>query len=419
MTALGLVALMALMLLLRQSIVLMLLVAAAYIHLLWGDGRIVYLIEDMWSALDSEVLLAIPMFMLTGATMSTGSSAQRLIDVVSAFTEWLPGGLAIAAVLSCAVFSSISGSSAVTLLAVGTVLYPALKDAGYDKRYALGSLASAGTLGIIIPPSIPLIIYGVITETSIADLFLAGITPGLLLTVALSFYGFWHNRDIPPKPFSAPKAMEALKEGIWALLLPIILLGGIYSGYFAPTEAAAVALAYALFVELFIHRELGFLSFFGIFKYTAQLLGTIFPILAVALSLKSLLAIQGVPQEFAVFLQETFTNKVTYLLAVNVALLIVGCFVDAIPAILILAPLFYAGAAAFGIDPVHFGIIMVVNLELGFLTPPIGLNLVVAMTAFREKFSMVTRSIVPFLVIMLIFLMVVTFVPRLSMWLVR
>ncbi|WP_319824947.1 TRAP transporter large permease [Thalassovita sp.] len=419
MTAVGLGAIVLAMLILRQNIILMLLVAAAYTHLVWGDGQVVYLIEDMWAALDSEVLLAIPMFMLTGATMSTGSSAQRLIDVVRAFTEWLPGGMAIAAVLSCAVFSSISGSSAVTLLAVGTVLYPALKDAGYDKRYALGSLASAGTLGIIIPPSIPLIIYGIITETSIADLFLAGIVPGLLLTAILSFYGFWRNRQIAPTPFSWTRAREALKEGIWAMLLPIILLGGIYSGYFAPTEAAAVALAYALIVELFIHRELGFLSFFAIFKYTAQLLGSIFPILAVALSLKSLLAVQGVPQEFAAFLQATFNNEVSYLLAVNLALLIVGCFVDAIPAILILGPLFYAGAATFGIHPVHFGIIMVVNLELGFLTPPIGLNLIVAMTAFKEKFSTVAISVLPFLALMLVFLTIVTFVPELSMWLVR
>jgi len=213
-------------------------------------------------------------------------------------------------------------------------------------------------------------------------------------------------------------AIDALSEGIWALLLPVILLGGIYSGYFAPTEAAAVALAYALFVELFIHRELGFLGFFGIFKYTAQLLGSIFPILAVALSLKSLLAVQGVPQDFAAFLQDTFTSKWTYLLAVNIALLVVGCFVDAIPAILILGPLFYAGAASFGIHPVHFGIIMVVNLELGFLTPPIGLNLIVAMTAFKEKFSTVAVSVLPFLGLMLIFLLIITFVPWFSMVLI-
>jgi len=418
MTALGLLGIVALMLIWRQSVILMLLIAAAYVHFFWGDGEVVYLIEDMWAALDSEVLLAIPMFMLTGATMATGSSAQRLIEVVRAFTEWLPGGMAIAAVVSCAIFSSISGSSAVTLLAVGTVLYPALKEAGYNKKFALGSLASAGTLGIIIPPSIPLIIYGIITETSIADLFLAGIIPGLILVFILSFYGFWKNRHIPSPSFSVRRAIDALSEGIWALLLPVILLGGIYSGYFAPTEAAAVALAYALFVELFIHRELGFLGFFGIFKYTAQLLGSIFPILAVALSLKSLLAVQGVPQDFAAFLQDTFTSKWTYLLAVNIALLVVGCFVDAIPAILILGPLFYAGAASFGIHPVHFGIIMVVNLELGFLTPPIGLNLIVAMTAFKEKFSTVAVSVLPFLGLMLIFLLIITFVPWFSMVLI-
>lgn len=419
MTAVILLALVLGLLILRQSVILILLIAAAYVHYFYGDGEVLYLIEDMWAALDSEVLLAIPMFMLAGATMSTGSSAQRLIDVVRAFTEWLPGGMAIAAVISCAIFSSISGSSAVTLLAVGTVLYPALKEAGYDKKFALGSLSSAGTLGIIIPPSIPLIIYGIITETSIADLFLAGIIPGLLLTAILSFYGFFRNRHIPPTKFSWSRAATALREGMWAMMLPVILLGGIYSGFFAPTEAAAVALGYALFVELFIHRELGFLGFFGIFKYTAQLLGSIFPILAVAISLKSLLAIQGVPQDFATFLSDTFTSKIAYLIAVNIALLIVGCFVDAIPAILILGPLFYAGAAQFGVHPVHFGIIMVVNLELGFLTPPIGLNLIVAMTAFKEKFSTVVQSVLPFLALMVIFLLLVTFIPWLSMALIQ
>ena len=415
MTSLGLLALVAALLVARQSVILILLSAAAYVHFFWGDGQIVYLIEDMWSAMDNEVLLSIPMFMLTGATMSTGSSAQRLIAVVRAFTEWLPGGLAIAAVLSCAIFASISGSSPVTMLAVGTVLYPALKEVGYPKEYSLGALASSGTLGIIIPPSIPLIIYGIITETSIADLFLAGILPGLLLAGMLAFYGLWRNRHIRSVPFSWARAVEALREGIWALMLPVILLGGIYSGYFAPTEAAAVALGYAILVELFIHRELGFLAFFGIFKYTAQLLGSIFPILAVALSLKSLLATQGVPQAFAAMLAETFTSQVSYLIAVNIALLIVGCFVDALPTILILGPLLFAGAAKYGIDPVHFGIIMVVNLELGFLTPPIGLNLIVAMTAFKEKFSTVVRSVLPFLGIMLVFLGMVTFIPEISL----
>lgn len=419
MTSLGLLALVAALLVARQSVILILLVAAAYVHLFWGDGQITYLIEDMWSAMDSEVLLSIPMFMLTGATMSTGSSAQRLIAVVRAFTEWLPGGLAIAAVLSCAIFASISGSSPVTMLAVGTVLYPALKEAGYTKHYALGALSASGTLGIIIPPSIPLIIYGIITETSIADLFMAGILPGLLLAAMLAGHGVWKNWHIPRAAFSWPEAKVALREGIWAMLLPVLLLGGIYSGYFAPTEAAAVALGYAILVELFVHRELGFLAFFGIFKYTAQMLGAIFPILAVALSIKSLLATQGVPQAFAMMLAETFTTPVAYLIAVNIALLIVGCFVDALPTILILGPLLFAGAAKFGIDPVHFGIIMVVNLELGFLTPPIGLNLIVAMTAFKEKFSTVVRSVMPFLGIMLVFLALVTFVPSISLALLK
>lgn len=418
MNALGLLAMVAVLLMLRQSVILILLASAAYVHLVWGDDVLVYLIEDIWTAMDNEVLLAIPMFIIAGAIMSRGSIAERLIEVVRAATEWMPGDLGIAAIGSCALFSAISGSSPATLLAVGTVMYPALLKSGYSNLFSLGAITSAGTLGIIIPPSIPLIIYGIITETSIVDLFLAGIIPGAILTLALAAYSFWANRHLERPLFSAERFFKALKSGVWSMLLPVILLGGIYSGYFSPKEAAAVAVAYALFVEMFIHRDRGIWGYFEITRNTARMLGTLFPIVAVALSLKTLLAIEGVPQDFALWLQATFSSKIAFLLAVNLALLLVGCLIDVISAILLLGPILFVAAQSFDISPVHFEIIMIINLEIGLLTPPIGLNLLVAMTAFKQKFALICRSVLPFIAIMIAVLLLITFVPALSLYFV-
>ena len=415
MDVIGLIAVFAGLLILRQSVILILLAATAYVHLVWGDGLVVYLVEDIWTAMDNPVLLAIPMFIIAGALMSRGSIAARLIEIVRAATEWMPGGLGFATILSCALFSAISGSSPATLLAVGAIMYPALKDAGYSRSFALGSVTSAGTLGIIIPPSIPLIIYGIVTETSIVDLFLAGIIPGVLLTLVLGVYSVITNRQVRRTPFSLARLIKALRAGGWSLMLPVILLGGIYSGFFSPTEAAAVSVGYAMLVELFIHRELGAKDFFAVGLQTAQMLGTLFPIVAVALSIKTILAIEGIPQDFASWLQGAVSSKIAFLLAVNAALLIIGCLIDVVSAILLLGPILFVAAQSFGIHPVHFGIIMVINLEIGLLTPPVGLNLLVAMTAFRERFRDICVSVLPFIAIMVAVLLLVTFAPQLSL----
>ena len=417
MAVIGLSVLVATLLALRQSVILILLAAAAYTHLIWGDGMLVYLIEDLWAAMDNQVLLAIPMFIIAGAIMARGSIAKRLINIISAATSWLPGGMGLATIISCALFAAVSGSSAATLLAIGAVMYPALLQAGYPNRFALGAITSAGTLGIIIPPSIPLIIYGIVTETNIIDLFVAGIIPGILLTTGLGIYSMWSNRHMPRQPFSWGKLCQSIKHGAWSIVLPILLLGGIYSGLFSPTEAAVVSLAYALFVDMIIYRELKLADTFAIFKSTAQMLGTLFPIIAVALSIKTLLAIEGVPQAFSLWLQDTVASKVAFLLLINLALILIGCLIDVISAIMLLAPLLFIAAQAFGIHPVHFGIIMIINLEIGLLTPPIGLNLLVALTAFKQKFSEISMAVLPFMAVMLGVLMLVSFVPQLSLWL--
>ena len=402
MTALGLLALVLLLLVLRQSVILILIVSAAYVHLFWGRADLTYLIDDIWTAVNRESLLAIPMFILAGNIMSRGSITARLIDIVRSLVEWLPGGLAVATILSCAMFAAISGSSPVTMLAVSSIMYPALLARGYGKKFSIGALASGGTLGIIIPPSIPMVFYAIVTETSISDLFLAGVIPGLVLTAVLAAYALIVNRHIAPEPVRLTNVVQALKRGIFAMLAPVVMLGGIYSGHFSATEAAGVTVVYVLLVEVFVHRELKLRDFLKLSVDTARLLGTILPILAVATSINILLTAARVPQDFAAWMTATVHSKV-------------ACLIDIVSAILMFAPILLPVALAYGIDPIHLGIMIVINLEIGYLTPPVGLNLIVGMTAFKESFLTICRAVVPFVMLMSAVLVAVVWFPQLSL----
>jgi len=415
MISVGLILLLLILLVLRQNLILILFVLAAYVHTFFGEGVLEYIIEDMWIGLDNDVFLAVPLFILCGNVMSKGQIAQRLVTFVTHLTTPFPGGLAIATVLSCAVFAAISGSSAVTMLSVGSIMYPALLDAGYDRKFALGVLTSGGTLGVVIPPSVPMILYGIVTETSISDLFFAGMVPGLILAGGMGTYAFWRHRHLPRKQLDISALAISFRKGIWALMMPVLLLGGIYSGYFSPTEAAAVALGYAVLVELFIYRDVSVRDFYNVAVSTAKLLGALYPLLAIAMSLNLLLTTEQVPQGIAHWVVIQVDSPFTFLLIINLLLLAVGCFLDINAAILILAPILLPLATSFGIDPVHLGIIMVINLEIGFLTPPIGLNLMVAVTAFGERFKLVCQSVIPFIFVILAVLVLVTFVPQLSL----
>lgn len=410
----GLILLVLALLALRQNLVVVLGMSVGYAYVVFGDGHVQGIVLDAWDALNREVLLSIPLYILAGNLMTRGDMADRLITVMRLATSPIPGGLAVATVLSCALFAAISGSGTVTLLAVGSVMYPALIEQGYSKRFALGALCAAGTLGIIIPPSIPLILYGVMTQASIADLFIAGVGPAAVLVTLMTLYALVVNRHIEAKPLDLPALAQALKRAVWSLAMPVIILGGIYSGHFTATESAAVAVAYALFVELVIHRELKFDDVFAVVGDTTKLLGSLFPVLMLALSLNIFLTYEQIPDQLVAFLTDTVESPTVFLLATNLFLLLVGCMMDIGSAILILAPILSPAAKALGIDPIHFGIVMVVNLELGYLTPPLGLNIIVAMSAFKEQFWFICRSVVPFLLLMLIGLALVTFIPRLS-----
>jgi C4-dicarboxylate transporter DctM subunit len=404
---------------LRQPLLVILLGVTAIVHFMWGKGRLDYIVEDMWVGLDKEVILSIPLFILCGNVMTRGSIAKRLIGILAALTRRVPGGMAVACILSCAVFAAISGSSIVTMLAIGSVMYPAMREAGYDIKFTMGAIMSGGTLGIIIPPSIPLILYGLVTETSITDLFIAGVGPGLLILVVFAVHAMWVNRKRPTEPFEWALLAGALKRGVWAVLMPVILLGGIYSGYFSAIEAAAVSLVYALIVEIFVHKEMKLADFYDVVLEASKLGGTLFPLLAVALSLNLVLTEHRVPLAMVEIMKGWIASPLLFMLLVNALLLVVGCLMTSGEAILILAPMLAPLAAAYGYDKVLFGIIMIVNLEIGFLTPPVGLNLLVAMSTFKQKFGELVLAAVPFIVMMLACLALVAWQPWIAMSLVR
>ncbi len=418
MLSLILLAIIVVLLAFRQSVMIILAVSVAFMHLFWGDGDLLYLLEDSWIAIDKEALLAIPMFILVGAVMSRGSIAERLIEMIVAATSRFRGGLGAAAILSCAVFAAISGSSPVTLIAVGAILYPALLKEGYSKNYSLGALTSGSTLGIIIPPSIPLIIYGIATETSIVALFSAGLIPGIILAMVMVVYTLWRNQDIVARPREKRSLFESVRRGGPALFMPILLLGGIYSGYFSPTESSAVALLYAICIETFVYREMRFNDIYEIVQETLSLLGSLIPIIAIAVSINIFLTAEGVPAMLTQWLSANITNVIIFIICLNLLLLLVGCLMDTISALLILGPLIAPIAASYGIHPVHLGIMMVLNLEIGLLTPPMGLNLLVASTTFKEPFTRVVKSVLPFIGLMLLVLLLISFVPQLSLFFV-
>jgi C4-dicarboxylate transporter DctM subunit len=412
-------ALLFLLMLLRQPLLLLLAAGTAFVHVVLARGEVEYMIQDIWSALDREILLSIPMFLLAGAVMTRGTIARRLVRIMVALTAPIPGGLGVATVLSCAVFAAISGSSIVTMLAVGTVMFPALLAAGYPRTFSIGLICAGGTLGIIIPPSIPMILFGIMTETSITRLFIAGVLPGLLLAALLGLYAWWRNRGLGGGRWDGREILRAFRDGLPALALPVLLLGGIYSGHFTPTEAAVAALVYALVVEGLVYREVGVKDFYRMVGETVVTLGTLLPLVAFATSLSVILDYERVPQDLVAWVQTWIDDRASFLLAANVLLLVAGAFMEVGSAIVILAPLLMPMAKVYGVDPVHFGIIMTVNLEIGYITPPVGLNLFVAMAAFKAGFAEVCRAALPFVVVMLVGLAIISAVPALSLALTR
>ena len=436
----------AILLLLVGSPLFVVIGVAATLCVLLLEGRdLSFIVKDIYKATDKEVLLAIPFFVMAGAIMTEGSIARRLIEMAKALIGWFPGGLAMAGVLSCMVFAAISGSSPVTVIAIGSIMVPALIDAGYEERFSLGLLTSAGSLGILIPPSIPMIIYGVVCFTdpsiksaatgaapTVKDLFVAGIGPGLFIGGLLMLWAVFRERDkVLPIEETLHDLPRAFTEGIWAAGLPILIIGGIYSGLFTATEAAAVSVVYALAVEFVIHPalnlrkrgkeplfELSPLELPRVFRDSSVVMGSLLLIIVLAITFNQFLVFQEVPNMAADWVKGHVDSKLSFLILVNLFLLLLGCMMDIMSAILIVAPLLAPIAVSrYGIDPVHFGIIFIVNLEIGYLTPPLGLNLFVASSVFDKPIVQVIRSVLPFTLLMLVALAVVAWFPGISLFL--
>jgi C4-dicarboxylate transporter DctM subunit len=375
----------------------------------------------MASLTTKNVLLAIPFFVVSGAIMSEGDIANRLVAFARALVGWLPGGLAVATVGGCVFFAAISGSSPVTVIAIGSMMYPALVKAGYEDRFSLGLVTTAGSLGILIPPSIPMLVFAIVaggrTPLDVGELFLAGILPGLMIAGLLSIYGMWlaaKNPGIERQRFTLAEVIARFRDGFWAVMLPVIILGGIYSGLFTATEAAAVSVIYALVVELAIHRKIGAEHLPKVLSESAVMMGTLLIIMALAFGLNDFLVEEKIPDMAVEWIRSMDLSPLQFLLIINLLLLVVGALMDSISAIVIIAPLLKPISDQLGIDPVHLGIIFIVNLEIGYLTPPIGINLFVASSVFEKPLGEVIRSVVPYILIMLVGLGLVTYVPSIS-----
>lgn len=384
----------------------------------------VIIVRKLLELTGKEVLLAIPFFVVAGELMTQGSLARRLIEVMKALVGWIPGGLAVAAVAACCFFAAISGSSPVTVVAIGSIMVPALVKAKYPEDFSVGLLTSAGSLGILIPPSIPMIVYSIMVSSATPvdplDLFMAGVGPGLFIGAVLAGYAVVKGRQfkIPREPFSRARIWQAVRQGFWSLLLPVIILGGIYSGTFTATEASAVSVVYALAVEFFIHRELDRKKLLAVAEGSMTVMGSLLVIIALAIGLNYFLVDQQVPDRMVEWLKTFELTPTKFLILVNLLLLVVGCFMDIMSAILIVAPMLAPMAAAMGINPIHMGIIFIVNLEIGYLTPPVGLNLFVSSTLFKKGLGWVVKAVVPTTLLLMASLVVITWWPGLSLTLV-
>lgn len=376
--------------------------------------------QKMFAALDVPQLMAIPGFVLAGVLMSRGGISKALIDALRAWLGHFSGGLAVVTILACAVFAAISGSSPATAAAIGAIMIPGMVEAGYSKRYAMGLVAASGTLGILIPPSIPLIVYGTVAEMSIGKLFMAGILPGLFLTAVLVIAAITYAKikKFGRLPKASWKDRFALSfKAIPAAFMPVLILGTIYLGVATPTEASVIACVYALLVAVFVYRQIKLPDTQTILRETVNTSSMIFLIIAGATVFGLYLTNEQVPQEIAKWIMESETNKWTFMIASNILFFIMGMFLEPTSIILITLPIFLPILKLLGIDPVHFAIVMTVNMELGMVTPPVGLNLFVVSGISREKLEEVVKGVTPFIILMILVLAIIVVWPELSLWL--
>ena len=387
------------------------------------DLPVLLLAQSLFRSMDNFALVVVLFFILCGNIMTAGSMVEKLIKVANALVSWLPGGLGMAGVLACGLFGAISGSTVATVVALGGFMIPALIKNGYPEKYTLGLMTTSPNLGVIIPPSIGMILYSMISNVSLEGLFLTGFLPGVLIMLGVCLYSYFFFRkktEIVRMPF--PKPMEVLvvlKDGFWALMLIVIIFGGIFSGAFTANEVAVVACVYAFIVELFIHRSIKFMDVKKITVSSAVTSATLLIIVAGATCFGRLLTLEDIPGKIIEAVLTTVHSPIMFLLAMNIVLLFVGMFMDIISATMILGPVFLPMLDAFGISWMHFGLIMTVNLAIGYCTPPMGVSLYITGSISNKDIIYISKAVIPFLVIQSAVLMLITYFPEFVLWLPR
>ncbi len=387
---------------------------------LFTDINPIEISSMMFEKIEHYSLMAIPMFILAGQLLSKGSSASRIIEFAKSVVGHMPGGLPMAAIFASIIFAAVSGSSPATVVAIGSIMFGAIQEAGYPKKYAIGTIATAGSLGILIPPSIVMIVYGVTAEVSIGKLFMAGVIPGIMIGAMMMVVTYIGAKRLgfkrtTPEPFKV--RMKKMGDASWALMTIIIVIGGIYGGIFTPTEAAAVATAWAFFVSMFIYKDIKWSNIYTIFLESAKTSAMIMFIIANAMLFAHFLTLENVPQTITNTLMAWDVNAIMFLMLVNILLFFAGDFMEPSAIIMIMVPLLLPVAVALGIDPIHFGIVVVVNMELGMITPPVGLNLFVTSGITGTSLKDVVVYSLPWSMTILVGLMLVTYIPIISLWL--
>ncbi len=383
---------------------------------------------EIYRLTNTPLLLALPLFTLAGYLLSNSNTSHRLVRLTRAFLGWLPGELVIVSLITSALFTAFTGATGITIVALGALLYPALKRAQYTNTFSLGLVTTSGSMGLLLPPSLPLIIYAVIvqqmdleTPVVIKELFVAGILPSLLMISFVIAWSMWANRGMANDhiPFDKKEALEALNDAKWEIPLPFIILGGIYGGIFAISEAAAITVLYILIVEVFVYKEIKVKELPDITKEAMLVVGGILLILAVSLALTNYLIDVEIPTRLFDWVKQHISSPITFLLFLNLFLLILGAILDIFSALVIMVPLIVPLAIGFGIDPVHLGIIFLANMQLGYFTPPVGMNLFIASYRFRRPITDIYKATIPFFLVLLIAVLIITYWPTLSLALIR
>jgi len=394
---------------------------AAVVGVFMAKIPFLYMAQTAYTGCDIFTLISVPGFILAGYLMQRGGISERITDVANELVGFLPGGLGIVTIIACMFFASVSGSGPATVAAIGSIMIPAMKKQGYSTKFSAAVSASGGTLGILIPPSNPMIIYGVVANVSIAGLFMAGMVPGLivggmlaLITYLISRYQGFRGEE---KRFSLRRLYRAVVRGVWALLSPVIVLGGIYSGAFTPVEASIVAVMYALLVACFIYRSLSLKAIYAALVESSVLSGTVLIIMGPALAFGRILTLYRIPQELGEIFASLSTNWFVVLMVINLFLIFVGTFMETLAAIVILTPIFLPIVKQLGVDPIHFGILIVVTSEIGFLTPPLGVNLFVACGLTGLTLEIVSKAVVPFILTLFACTVILTIFPQISTFL--